>query len=83
VLRVPDPLGFYSKWLDGRIDDAAAGWRGRGLWATVSTRAPFHIETGKGASSMLVDPASIERVFHSQRMRASSPTHAFRRTAVI
>ena len=51
VLRVPYPLGFYTKWMDGRIDDPKAGWKGRGLWATVSTRAPFHMESGKGTTS--------------------------------
>ncbi|MEX0929792.1 MAG: hypothetical protein WDZ53_10325 [Balneolales bacterium] len=51
VLRVPYPLGFYTKWMDGRIDDPEAGWRGRGLWATISTRAPFHMEGGKGTTS--------------------------------
>ena len=50
VMRVPYPLGFYTKWLDGRIDDANRGWKGRGLWATVSTRAPFHMEGGKGTT---------------------------------
>ena len=50
-LRVPYPLGFYTKWMDGRIDDPAAGWKGRGLWATYSSRAPFHMETGPGTSS--------------------------------
>ena len=54
VLRVPYPLGFYTKWLDGRIDDADAGWKGRGLWATVSTRAPFHMEGGRGTTSKVV-----------------------------
>jgi hypothetical protein len=54
VLRVPYPLGFYSKWMDGRIDDPKAGWKGRGLWATVSTRAPFHMETGKGTPSKVM-----------------------------
>jgi hypothetical protein len=54
VLRVPYPLGFYTKWMDGRIDDASAGWKGRGLWATVSTRAPFHMEGGKGTTSKVV-----------------------------
>lgn len=54
VLRVPYPLGFYTKWLDGRIDDASAGWKGRGLWAAVSTRAPFHMEGGKGTTSKVV-----------------------------
>ena len=54
VLRVPYPTGFYTKWMDGRIDDAKAGWKGRGLWATVSTRAPFHMETGKGTTSKVM-----------------------------
>jgi len=54
VLRVPYPLGFYTKWMDGRIDDPGAGWKGKGLWATYSTRAPFHLETGKGTSSKVV-----------------------------
>jgi hypothetical protein len=48
TLRVPYPLGFYTKWLDGRIDDPRAGWKGRGLWATYGSRAPFHMEGGKG-----------------------------------
>ncbi|MEX0771220.1 MAG: hypothetical protein WD035_10830, partial [Balneolaceae bacterium] len=51
VLRVPYPLGFYTKWMDGRIDDPDAGWKGRGIWATISTRAPFHMEGGKGTTS--------------------------------
>ena len=54
VMRVPYPLGFYTKWMDGRVDDPEAGWKGRGLWATVSTRAPFHMEGGKGTSSKVV-----------------------------
>ncbi|MDA0195891.1 MAG: carboxypeptidase regulatory-like domain-containing protein [Bacteroidetes bacterium] len=51
VLRVPYPLGFYTKWMDGRIDDPDGGWKGRGLWATISTRTPFHMEGGKGTTS--------------------------------
>jgi len=54
VLRVPYPLGFYTKWMDGRIDDPNAGWKGRGLWTTISTRAPFHMETGKGTTSKVI-----------------------------
>jgi hypothetical protein len=54
VLRVPYPLGYYTKWMDGRIDDPRGGWKGRGLWSTVSTRAPFHMETGKGTQSKVV-----------------------------
>ena len=54
VMRVPYPLGFYTKWMDGRIDDPDAGWKGRGIWATYSTRAPFHLETGAGTPSKVV-----------------------------
>jgi len=54
ILRVPYPLGFYTKWMDGRIDNPSTGWKGRGLWATVSTRAPFHMETGKGTTSKVL-----------------------------
>ncbi len=56
-LRVPYPLGFYTKWMDGRIDDPDAGWKGRGIWASFSGRAPFHMETGKGTTG---------QVFHFQ-----------------
>ena len=54
VLRVPYPMGFYTKWMDGRIDDPNAGWKGKGLWATISTRTPFHMEGGKGTTSKVM-----------------------------
>jgi hypothetical protein len=54
VLRVPYPLGYYTKWMDGRIDDPKGGWKGRCLYSTVSTRAPFHMETGKGTQSKVI-----------------------------
>jgi hypothetical protein len=54
VLRVPYPVGYYTKWLDGRIDDPKAGWKGRGIWSTVSTRTPFHMESGPGTTSKVV-----------------------------
>jgi hypothetical protein len=49
VLRVPYPLGFYSKGFDGRIDDPGAGWKGRGIWAANGDRTPWLIEGGKGS----------------------------------
>jgi hypothetical protein len=49
VLRVPYPMGFYSKGFDGRIDDPKAGWKGRGLWAANGDRTPWLIEGGKGS----------------------------------
>ncbi len=47
-MRVPYPMGFFAKGVDGRIDDPNAGWKGRGLWSTLGSRTPFHMETGKG-----------------------------------
>jgi hypothetical protein len=40
-LLVPYPMGFYAKGMDGRIDDPAAGWKGRGLWSTDGTARPL------------------------------------------
>src|SRR5437867_4201303 len=53
-LRVPYPMGFYTKWLAGRIDDPNGGWKGKGLWGTYSTRAPFHVEGGRGTTRKVV-----------------------------
>jgi hypothetical protein len=47
-------MGFFSKGLDGRIDDPNAGWKGRGLWATYGGRATMHIEGGKGTHPKVV-----------------------------
>jgi hypothetical protein len=54
IMRVPYPLGFFSKGMDGRIDDPKLGWKGKGLWATWGTRTPFHSETGKGTTSKVL-----------------------------
>jgi hypothetical protein len=43
-LRVPYPMGFFAKGLEGRIDDPKAEWKGRELWVTSGNRTPFHIE---------------------------------------
>jgi hypothetical protein len=54
TLRVPYPLGFYSRGLDGRIDDPKAGWKGRGVWADYGTNLVWHIEGSTNARSALV-----------------------------
>ena len=54
TFRVPYPMGFYAKGIDGRIDDPKGGWKGKGVWTTYATRAPFHAEGGKGTTSKLV-----------------------------
>ena len=48
TFRVPYPLGFYHRGMDGRIDDPDAGWKGRGLWANYGTHLVWHMEGGKG-----------------------------------
>jgi hypothetical protein len=54
TLRVPYPLGFYSRGMDGRIDNPNAGWKGRGLWANYGTHFVWHIEGGKGTKGKVV-----------------------------
>jgi hypothetical protein len=54
TLRIPYPLGFYSKGFEGRIDDPAAGWKGRGLWVPSGDRTPWLMEGGKGSKPLVV-----------------------------
>ena len=54
VMRVPYPIGYFAKGMDGRIDDPKAGWKGKGVWTTWGTRTPFHSETGKGTMPKVV-----------------------------
>jgi hypothetical protein len=54
VLRVPYPLGFHAKGMDGRIDDPKAGWKGRGLWTAYAGQVMWHIEGGKGQVNKLM-----------------------------
>jgi len=53
-LRVPYPLGFYSRGMDGRIDDPNGGWKGRALYANYGTHFVWHIEGGKGTKGKIV-----------------------------
>ena len=55
ILRVPYPLGFHSRGLDGRIDDPDAGWKGRGVYATYGADAAWHVEGGP------VEPGNLVR----------------------
>jgi hypothetical protein len=54
TLRVPYPLGFFSRSAVGRIDDPKGGWKGKGFWSTYSTYAAWHVEGGKGAKQKAV-----------------------------
>ena len=52
VMRVPYPLSFYAKGLDGRIDDPNGGWKARGVWTTNGDRTPWLKEGGKGTTPL-------------------------------
>ena len=54
TVRIPYPMGFHAKGIDGRIDDPQAGWKGRGLWSAYAGRATHHIEGGKGTRPKVV-----------------------------
>ena len=47
-LRVPYPMGFFSRSSNGRIDDPTTGWKGKGLWSSYSNYAAWHLEGGAG-----------------------------------
>ena len=54
VLRVPYPLGFYSRGLDGRIDDPKAAGRAAASGPTTAPTCVWHIEGGKGTLAPVV-----------------------------
>jgi len=54
VLRVPYPMNFYTRGMDGRIDDPKAGWKGRGLWADYGGVPLWHTEGGEGTQGKIV-----------------------------
>ena len=44
IIRIPYPMNTYTRGLDGRIDDANGGWKGRGLWFTNGLDPIIHSE---------------------------------------
>lgn len=42
IPRVPDPLHFFAKAMDGHTGDPQWGWKCKGIWTTRGTRTPFH-----------------------------------------
>ena len=60
TLRVPYPLGFFPRSANGRIDDLNAGWKRKGLWASYSTYATWHIEGGRGEGGSGVLPKAVK-----------------------
>ncbi len=52
--RVPYPMGFLPKGMDGRIDDPKGGWKGRGIYSVYGGQVMWHQEGGKGETSKVV-----------------------------
>jgi hypothetical protein len=59
-LRIPYPMGFYTRHAHARIDDEKAGWKGRGMWSEYMSFAVWHTEGtggttgGKGQKAKVV-----------------------------
>ncbi len=54
VMRVPYPMGFFPRGLDGRIDDPNGGWKGRAVWSTHAEQATWHQEGGKAERPKII-----------------------------
>jgi hypothetical protein len=54
TLRIPYPMGFYTKGFEGRIDDPEGGWKARGLRVPSGDRTPWLMEGGKGTRPLVV-----------------------------
>ena len=54
TLRVPYPMGFYTRGLDGRIDNPEAGWKGAAIYANYGGWPAKHIENGENANLKVV-----------------------------
>jgi hypothetical protein len=67
-LRIPYPMGFYAKGLDGRIDDLNGGGKGRGLWSTSGDRTPWLMEGGKGSK-----PRAVLIRWRTENERSKAP----------
>jgi hypothetical protein len=53
-LRVPYPMGYFARSATARLDDPNTGWKGKGLWSSFATYAPWHQEGGKGSLPKVV-----------------------------
>jgi hypothetical protein len=53
-IRVPYPLGFFARGMDGRIDDPKAGWKGKAMWTNYASISPWNVEGGKGTPPKFV-----------------------------
>ena len=46
VLRVPYPMSFHTRGMDGRFENVNTGWKGKGVFATYASEPVWHQEGG-------------------------------------
>ena len=54
TIRLPYPMGYYARSMQGRIDDPKTGWKGRAYWTSYNPYTPWHLEGGKGTKDKVV-----------------------------
>ena len=84
-MRVPYPLGFYTRGMDFRIDDPKAGWKGRERTIVVSASrdrimtqgpppgvSPYfdHIMDGQEGSEEAVNSRGLNAIFSYKQLRS-------------
>jgi hypothetical protein len=79
VFRVPYPIGYFTKWMDGRVDDPNGGWKGKSLWSTYATRTMFPEFTYTGATYDV--DASLARGWVDELVDANALTQRARTAA--
>ena len=51
VLRVPYPMSFHTRGMDGRFENLSKGWKGKSLFATYASEPVWHQEGGDDGTS--------------------------------
>ena len=54
TIRLPYPMGYFARSMQGRIDDPKAGWKGRSFWTSYNSYTPWHLEGGIGTKDKVV-----------------------------
>lgn len=60
-LRVPYPTGSFSPRAQSRVDDASAGWKGRGIWSTFTVDAPDANRPARRLLKLQIRPDPLAR----------------------
>jgi hypothetical protein len=60
-LRVPYPKGSFSPTAQLRVDDATAGWKGRGVWSTFTLDEPDANRSERRLLKVQVRPDPLAR----------------------